>query len=185
MGLIAWGGIVVVVGLGVYVAVFRPRQLRWGATDKEVSRPMPGDEIVAINGYDVSRLNLEQITQLLTQSRQQQAHLIVRRPGEGRILPFTLTPEDMQSSSVDRAFFIGAGIGYIRVSSFDGNTGREIKAAIEKLGGQSLVGLVLDLRNNPGGLLDQAVRVADLFLRKPPPAAEPGQEKADEEEEWE
>ena len=97
----------------------------------------PGDEILAINGYEISRLDLEQLTQLLSQSRQQAAQLIVRLPGIVRMLTFTLIPEEMQASSVERAFFIGAGIGYIRVASFDANTAAEIKKAIEKLGGDA------------------------------------------------
>lgn len=125
----------------------------------------PGDEMVAVNGYDISKLEVEQITQLLTQSRQQQALIHVRRPGTARILQFTLVPEEMQSPSVDRAFFIGAGIGYIRVSSFDENTGKDIKAAIEKLGGDHVLGLVLDFRNNPGGLVTAALDTASLFLK--------------------
>jgi carboxyl-terminal processing protease len=66
---------------------------------------------------------------------------------------------------VDRAFFVGPGVGYIRVSSFDENTPQRLKAVIENLGGTGLKGLVLDLRNNPGGLLTAAVRTASLFLR--------------------
>src|SRR5215510_8840673 len=78
-----------------------------------------GDEMVAVNGYDISKLDVEQITQLLSQSRQQQAVINVRRAGEGRILQYTLVPEEMKAPSVDRAFSNGEGIGYIRVSSFD------------------------------------------------------------------
>ncbi|MBZ5620190.1 MAG: S41 family peptidase [Acidobacteriia bacterium] len=125
----------------------------------------PGDEIIAINGYEISRLDLEQLTQLLGQSRQQPAQLVVRRPGIPRMLSFTMIPEEMQSSSVERAFFIGAGIGYLRVASFDANTGTEIKKAIEKLGGDRLAGLVLDLRNNPGGMVTAALETASLFLK--------------------
>jgi carboxyl-terminal processing protease len=66
---------------------------------------------------------------------------------------------------VDRAFFIGAGIGYIRVTSFDEKTAQEVKAAIEKLGGDRLAGLVIDLRNNPGGVLTAAVQMVSLFLQ--------------------
>lgn len=125
----------------------------------------PGDEILAINGYVISQLDTEQLTQLLTQSRQRQALLDVRRPGIDHVMRMVLTPEEMQSPSVERAFFIGAGIGYIRVSSFDVNTGDEVKKAIEKLGGDHLAGLVLDLRNNPGGIVGAALETASLFLQ--------------------
>ena len=125
----------------------------------------PGDEILAINGYVISRLDLDQLTELLSQSRQQQAQLDVRRPGTNGMMRLVLTPEDMQAPSVDRAFFLAAGIGYIRVSSFDGSTGAEIKKAIEELGGDRLQGLVLDLRNNPGGVLAAALETASLFLQ--------------------
>ena len=125
----------------------------------------PGDEILGINGYIIGQLDTEQLPQLLEQSRQHQARLDVRRPGIPTLLHFTMTPEEMQSPSVDRTFFIGAGIGYIRVTSFDEKTADQIKAAIEKLGGDRLAGLVIDLRNNPGGVLTAAVQTCALFLR--------------------
>lgn len=129
---------------------------------------MPGDDIVAVNGYVIARFDTDQITELLSQSRQNPARLDVRRAGASRILQFTLIPEEMQSSSVERAFFLGAGIGYIRVASFDATTATELKQAIDKLGGNGLAGLVLDLRNNPGGMVTAATEMASLFL---PPGA--------------
>jgi carboxyl-terminal processing protease len=125
----------------------------------------PGDEILAVNGYQLSRLEMEQIIALLTQSRQQQAQLVVRRPGNARFMNFVLAPEEMQTPSVERAFFLKPGIGYLRVSSFDEKTGRLIREAIEKLGGRNLNGLVLDLRKNPGGLVTSALETAALFLK--------------------
>ncbi len=125
----------------------------------------PGDDILAVNGYIIARLDIDQITQLLSQSRQRQAQLDVRTPGSSRIQRMVLTPEDMQSPSVERAFSVAPGIGYIRVSSFDENTAKELKDAIEKLGGDRLSGLVLDLRNNPGGLVTAALDTASLFLK--------------------
>src|ERR1700704_4149985 len=67
----------------------------------------PGDEILAINGYIIGQLDLEQLPQLLEQSRQRPARLDVRRPGVTILLHFTLIPEELQQPSVDRAFFLG------------------------------------------------------------------------------
>jgi len=125
----------------------------------------PGDQIIAINGIVLDRLDLEQLTALLEQSRRKPARLDVRRPGADRTLEFTLTPEEMQSPSVDRMFMLRPRVGYVRVASFDSETGAELRRAIEKLGGRSLKALVLDLRNNPGGLVTAAVESASLFLK--------------------
>jgi carboxyl-terminal processing protease len=126
---------------------------------------MPGDNIMAINNYIIGRLDIDQLTELLAESRQHPAQLDVMRPGSGKIMRLTLTPEEMQSSSVERAFFLGPGIGYLHVTSFDENTGKDIKTAIDKLGGDKLSGLVLDLRGNPGGVVTAALETASLFLQ--------------------
>jgi carboxyl-terminal processing protease len=125
----------------------------------------PGDEILAINGYIISRLETEQLEQLLTVSRQRPAQLQVLKPGSSRIVTYTMTPAELQTPSVERAFFIGAAVGYIRVSSFDEKTGHDLSDAIEKLGGERLAGLVLDLRDNPGGVVTSALETASLFLK--------------------
>jgi carboxyl-terminal processing protease len=125
----------------------------------------PGDEIVAINGIPLNRLDMEQLIGLLTESRQRPARLDVRRGGRTGLLAFEMVPEEMQSASVDRAFLLRPGLGYLRVSSFDAQTGAQIRRAIERLGGPGLRGLLLDLRNNPGGLLPAALETAALFLK--------------------
>jgi carboxyl-terminal processing protease len=126
---------------------------------------MPGDEIVGINNYIIARLDIDQLTELLAQSRQHPAQLDVMRSGSGRIMRLMLTPEEMQSSSVERAFFLAPTIGYLKVTSFDENTGKDIQAGIEKLGGQKLGSLILDLRGNPGGVVTAALETASLFLQ--------------------
>src|ERR1019366_1815189 len=123
------------------------------------------DEILAVNGYVIARLDLDQLTELLGESRQRPARLAVRRAGSAHVLDLTLIPAEMESPSVERAFLLGAGVGYIRVSSFDEHTVQGLKEAIEKLGGDRLAGLVLDLRNNPGGLVTAALETASLFLQ--------------------
>ncbi len=124
----------------------------------------PGDEILAVNDIPLDRLGMEQLVELLSESRRQPARLEVRRPGHSRLLAFTLTPEEMQAPSVEQAFLLKPGVGYLRVASFDARTGADAREAIEKLGGRGLKALVLDLRNNPGGMLPAAVQTASLFL---------------------
>ncbi len=125
----------------------------------------PGDEIVGINGYVLSQLSVEQLIGLLSQSRQQKAQLMVKRPNFVRLIPLTLVPEEKADPSVRQAFEIEPGIGYVKVGNFEAETDSELKAAIDKLGGDELDGLVLDLRKNPGGVIDAAVRAAALFLK--------------------
>lgn len=125
----------------------------------------PGDEILAVNGIRLDRLDLDQLVALLTESRQQQVSLDVRRPGNARLLQFVLTPEEMQAPSVERAFLLRPGVGYLRVGSFDAQAGAQVREAIEKLGGGKLRALLLDLRNNPGGILPAALETASLFLK--------------------
>ncbi|MEB2360181.1 MAG: S41 family peptidase [Bryobacteraceae bacterium] len=125
---------------------------------------MAGDQIVAINGIRLDYLDIEQLIGLLSESRRRQVSLDVRRTGNARIQHLVLTPEEMQSPSVERAFLLEPGIGYVRVTSFDTETGSQIRQAIERLGGASLTGMVLDLRDNPGGVLPAALETASLFL---------------------
>jgi carboxyl-terminal processing protease len=110
----------------------------------------PGDEIVVINNVPLAALTFDQLVQFLGESHQKRADLLVRRPGSVRPLRFTLDPELIDAPSVDRAFLLEPGIGYIRVASFDPKTAKLLKDSIEKLGGANLKGLVLDLRNNGG-----------------------------------
>ena len=123
-----------------------------------------GDEILAINNIALGSLTPEQLTQVLGEARQNRAIVHVRKPGNARPIQFTLIPEEMQTSSVERAFLLKPGYGYLRVTSFDEKTAKEIQAGIEKIGGHKLQGLVLDLRNNPGGVVGSAVDTASLFL---------------------
>jgi carboxyl-terminal processing protease len=134
-------------------------------TPSEKAGMAPGDEILAVNNYRLDRLDAEQIIGLLGQSKQKAAQLVVRRPGTARLMELTLTPENMQAPSVERVFELQSGIGYIRVGAFEEKTAQQIHDGIEKLGGRNLKGLVLDLRNNPGGLMTAAMQTAAFFLQ--------------------
>src|SRR5262249_21135602 len=123
------------------------------------------DEIVAVNNVALARLNFDQLVGYLSEARQHQAQLVVRRPANARLLEFVLDPALVDAPSVERAFLLQPGIGYVRVSSFDPLTAKQLKAAIEKLGGEKLKGLVLDLRDNSGGVVETALASAAYFLK--------------------
>jgi len=123
-----------------------------------------GDEILAINGYELARLDFDQLVQLLSAARQQEAQLYVRRPGNARVQRVTLKPELMDEPSIDRAFLLAPGIGYVRIANFEEATGKLARQKIESLGGEKLEGLVIDLRSNPGGSVQAALETASLFL---------------------
>ncbi len=124
-----------------------------------------GDEILGINNIALSQLDPDQLVQLLSQARQQAAMLDVRKPGNVRTFRFMLSPELINSPSIDRGFVVAPEIGYLRIKSFEESTGRLVKDTVEKLGGEKLKGLVIDLRDNPGGAVQAALETASLFLQ--------------------
>jgi carboxyl-terminal processing protease len=155
-------------GFGTVVSVLPGRVVvlqTLPGTPSEKAGMSPGDEILAVNNYRLDRLDADQIVELLSESKQKQAQLVVRHPGDARLSELVLTPENMVTSSVERVFELKPGIGYIRVSAFEEKTSQQIHDGIEKLGGRNLKGLVLDLRNNPGGLMTAALETASFFLQ--------------------
>lgn len=125
----------------------------------------PGDEIMVINRYPLSRLSIDQLIQLLGQSRQQRAQLMVKRPGFARLIPMELVPAEMADPSVSHVFFLEPGLAYIKLANFEQTTASEFRAAIERLQADGMNGLVLDLRQNPGGIVESAIMVASFFLQ--------------------
>src|SRR5271170_7314578 len=155
-------------GFGMVVSVLPGRVIVLQAqpgTPSANAGLQPGDEIVAVNGVVLARLEFDQIVGYLGESHHHRAQLMVRRPGNARPLPFVLDPELLDSPSVDRAFLLQPGIGYIRVTGFDPQTAKQLKEAIENLGGDKLKALVLDLRDNPGGVVQTALEAASFFLQ--------------------
>jgi carboxyl-terminal processing protease len=154
-------------GFGTIVSLMPGRVIVLQAlpgTPSSRSGMAPGDEILAVNNIRLDRLDLDQLTQFLGEARQKPAQLYVRRPGVSGLLNLTLIPEEMQSKSVDRAFALRPGIGYVRVVSWEALTGQQLHYAIEQLGGHKLHGLVIDLRNNPGGIVGAAMEACAMFL---------------------
>lgn len=125
----------------------------------------PGDQIVQINGQRVDSLDFQSLVQLLRSSRSHPVTLGVLHPGKVVAEDVQLKPAEVAVPTVDNIVdFPAQNIGYIHLSGFDKRTVGEVAKAVEQLGGAKLKGLLLDLRNNHGGLVDSAVGVASLFL---------------------
>ena len=123
-----------------------------------------GDQIVAVDGIAIDPGNLRDTIRRLRGSAGSKVMVSVRRADD--IIDHEVRRQVIRMASV-HGEFLGPSFGYVRVSQFSENTARELSRAVDDLQDASngmLQGLVLDLRNNPGGVLDAAVDVADLFL---------------------
>ncbi len=125
----------------------------------------PGDEILEINGHRIDRLDLGDLVELLSETKKSKAQLRLMRPGSAILQAVTVTPAEIAQPTVDRVFFLKPGVGYVKLNSFEGPSADELRQAIEKLRAGGMRSLVLDLRNNHGGLVDVAVAVAGFFLK--------------------
>ncbi|HYZ31645.1 MAG TPA: S41 family peptidase [Crenalkalicoccus sp.] len=126
----------------------------------------PGDLITTLNGQSVQGLSLQEAVEQMRGERGTTIKLTIRREGADRPLELSLV-RDVIRPQVVRFRMEQGDIGYIRLSSFNEQSDAALRRAISTLRGQAqggLRGIVLDLRNNPGGLLDQAVQVSDDFL---------------------
>jgi carboxyl-terminal processing protease len=131
---------------------------------------LAGDRIVAVDGIPTKEMPVGEATRRMKGAAGSQVVLTVERAGLREPRSFTLVRDHVRTTSVDwRLLDRGAGTVYVRIRTFQDRTDRELRQALEgarkEIGGP-IQGLVLDLRNNPGGLLDQAVKVADRFLSK-------------------
>lgn len=122
------------------------------------------DKIIKIDGELTQNMNPMDAIKKLRGPQGTQIILAIHREGWKELKDFTLTRETIPLHSVKEAF-LEPGLAYIRITNFQSQTTKEVKDALQKLQAQfPITGLILDLRNNPGGLLDQAVSVTDIFL---------------------
>ena len=125
-----------------------------------------GDRIVKIDGQLTRGITLLEAVKKLRGKPNTKVILTILREGANELKDVTLERAIIKIQSVREAKLVGDHIGYIRLSDFRERTDKDLAAALDKLKGQSIDGLVLDLRNNPGGLLDIAVSVSELFLKR-------------------
>ena len=123
-----------------------------------------GDYIVKINNTQVQGKSLSEAVDLMRGPVGSSIELTVRRRGVKKALTFNITREIIEVHSV-KSDLLENNIGYIRLTSFNDNSSQQIKKQIKKLKeNENLKAFILDLRNNPGGLLSQAIKIADFFL---------------------
>jgi carboxyl-terminal processing protease len=125
-----------------------------------------GDVISQIEGVDTLDMSIDDALHRLKGPKGTKVSITVTRPGDDDVLHFTLTRDDIPTNSIRYAFMVRPATGYIRIDNFTRTTEREMEERIDGLMKLGMTQLVLDLRHNPGGLLEQAVRVADQFLQK-------------------
>ena len=126
----------------------------------------PGDIIMAVDGKPATGLSSSEVADMLKGPKGTIVHITMKRVGYDDPLNFTVTRDEIPKHSVDISFDVKPGIGYIKLSGFNETTDTELAAALKQVDATNLDGLVLDLRGNPGGLLNEAVAVSDMFLDK-------------------
>lgn len=123
-----------------------------------------GDEISQINGEDMAGKSIVHISSLLRGMPDTSVQLSVNRHGIKKLLKFTLAREQVILKDVPYYGQVKPGIGYIRLSNFTMHAAHEVQSAVENLKEEGAQNLILDLRGNPGGILEEAVKVVNLFI---------------------
>ena len=124
----------------------------------------PGDVIIAVDGKQTDNMSTSDVAELLKGPKGTSVKITVLREGSDKPLDFTVIRDEIPRYSVDVHFLIRPGIGYLHVAGFQETTEKEVRDALDEFG--DIHGLILDLRQNPGGLLSEGVGVADQFLKK-------------------
>ncbi len=123
-----------------------------------------GDVIVRIEGEPIDEWTSDEVVNHLRGPRGTTVNISVERQGVRDLLELNVERDEIPLITVPYAFEIRLGIGYVRIDRFSESTSKELRDKLKELNSSNLSGLILDLRDNPGGLLNQAIEVADCFL---------------------
>ena len=126
----------------------------------------PGDRIVEVDGRSSHGWTLEEATNAFRGKAGTRVAMRIERPGILAGMPLTLTRTPLHQSAVRRVAMLPNGVGYIDLKAFSDSSDRELARSVSALLTRGAKSLIIDLRSNPGGLLEQGTRVADLFLDK-------------------
>jgi carboxyl-terminal processing protease len=158
-----YGGIGVQIGKrGDWITVILPLP----NTPGERAGLRAGDQIVEVDGESARGWTEDVAVSRLRGPKGESVRIRVARPGVGETQEHVIVREEIHISAVSSAFMLPGNVGYVEMTTFSEAATSELRAAIDRLRGEGARGMVLDLRRNPGGLLDQGIAVADLFLER-------------------
>ena len=159
-----YGGIgAMITKIGDYVVISEPYE----NFPAQKAGLIAGDKILEINGVNAKGKTTEEVSKVLKGQPNTSVTLLIERPHSEKPFEVTFNREQVSVASVPYSEYILEGIGYIRLRSFTRNCSKDLKNAIIELKKkQDLQGLILDLRSNPGGLLNESVNIVNLFVDK-------------------
>ena len=126
----------------------------------------PGDTILQVDGKNCTGLTTTQVADMLKGAKGTTVHISLGREGWDKPIEATVVRDEIPRPGVEFSEMVKPGVGYVRVSTFNETTDADLSDALKQLNYPKLDGLIIDLRNNGGGLLNQAVGMADMFLDK-------------------
>ena len=126
----------------------------------------PGDVILKVDGKVCTGLTTTEVADMLKGAKGTAVHISLGREGWEQPIEVTVVRDEIPRPGVEFSTMVKPGIGYVRVSTFNETTDEDLSEALKQLDVSKLDGLIIDLRNNGGGLLNQAVGMADMFLDK-------------------
>jgi len=127
---------------------------------------LSGDKIIKIDNQETMDYNIDDAAKLIRGKKGTDVKLSIQRYGESELIDFVLTRESIAVKDISYFGMLDETTGYIRLTRFSRNSDKEMKGALESLLSQQMSGLILDLRDNPGGLLNSAVNILDFFTEK-------------------
>ncbi len=136
----------------------------FGGTPAYKAGIRPGDVLMEVNDKRVDTLTSTEIADLLRGPKGTPVQVVVTREGVAKPITFNLIRAEIPRNSVDEAFWVRPGIAFMRIQQFTETTSHEVEDNLKALGEQNIKGLILDLRENPGGLLQEGVAVAGHWL---------------------